>query len=383
MSATVIVVGGGYGGAPVAKELDAVADVILVEPRDSFVHNIAALRGLVDPEWTDRVFFPYGGLLGRGRWIRDRAVRVDPDGVTLGSGDRVTGDYIVLATGSSYPYPAKMDVDDSTAAKARLRDTRAALQQAGRVLLLGAGPVGLELAGEIKAAWPDKGVTIVEPLDDIVSGNYDDELRAELRRQLAELDVELVLGAALTEDPPGRPGEAKTFTVTTGAVPAGAVTTGTVTTGTVTAGAGREITADIWFRCYGVAPTTGYLGPGLAAVRQPDGYLKVTPELRLEGHDRVFAVGDVTNLPEPKRGGSAGRHAEVVVANIKALIADGAAGADLVAYQPTPPLILLPLGPTGGVSQLPGSGVLGAETTSQYKGGDLFAGRYTEMFGLG
>jgi apoptosis-inducing factor 2 len=359
MSATVIVVGGGYGGAPVAKELDEVADVVLVEPRDSFVHNIAALRGLVDPQWTDRVFFPYGGLLGRGRWVRDRAVRVDPDGVTLGSGDRITGDYVVLASGSRYPYPAKMDVDDSAVAKTKLADTRAALRQAGRVLLLGAGPVGLELAGEVKAAWPDKGVTVVEPLDDIVSGKYDDELRAELRRQLAELNVELVLGTALAEEPPGRPGEAKTFTVTTTS--------------------GQKITADTWFRCFGVAPATDHLGPELAAVRQPDGYVKVTPELRLEGQDRVFAVGDVTNLPEPKRGGSAGRHAEVVVANIKALIAGGG---ELTTYEPTPPLILLPLGPAGGVSQLPGSGVLGAETTAQYKGSDLFTGRYTEMFGL-
>jgi NADH dehydrogenase FAD-containing subunit len=252
-----------------------------------------------------------------------------------------------------------MDVDDSAAAKAKLRDTRAALQQAGRALILGAGPVGLELAGEIKAMWPDKAVTVVEPLDDIVSGKYDDELRAELRRQLDALNVELVLGTALTETPPGRPGEGKTFTVTTGS--------------------GRQITADIWFRCYGVAPATDYLGPELAAVRQRDGYLRVTPELRLEGQDRVFAVGDVTNLPEPKRGGSAGRHAEVVVANIKALIAGEG---ELAAYEPTPPLILLPLGPAGGASQLPGSGVLGAETTAQYKGGDLFTGRYTELFGL-
>jgi pyruvate/2-oxoglutarate dehydrogenase complex dihydrolipoamide dehydrogenase (E3) component len=322
------------------------------------VHNIAALRGLVEPEWVDRVFLPYGGLLGRGRWIRDRAVRVDSGGVTLASGDRVTGDYIVLATGSHYPYPAKMDVDDSAAAKAKLRDTYAALREAGRVLLLGAGPVGLELAGEIKTAWPDKAVTIVEPLDDIVSGKYDDELRSELRRQLSALNVELVLGTALTEDPPGRPGEAKTFTATTGS--------------------GRKITADIWFRCHGVAPVTDYLAPELAA-RQPDGYLAVTPELRLERQDRVFAIGDVTNLPEPKRGGSAGRHAEVVVANIKTLIEGGV---DLTTYEPTPPLILLPLGPGGGVSQLPGSGVLGPETTAQYKGSDLFVGRFTEMFGL-
>jgi NADH dehydrogenase FAD-containing subunit len=358
MSPRVVVVGGGYGGAATAKGLDEVADVVLVEPRDAFVHNIAALRGLVDPEWADRVFYPYKGLLSRGRWMRDRAQLVDPAGVTLASGERVDADYIVLATGSNYPFPAKMDVDDSAAAKAKIQDAHAALLDADRVLLLGAGPVGLELAGEIKAAWPGKAVTLVDPIEEIVP-SYDAELGTELRRQLDELGIELVLGTVLTEEPASRPGEAKTFTVTTGS--------------------GREITADIWFRCYGVAPVTGYLSEELAAARQPDGYLEVTPELRLRGQEKVFAIGDVTAVPEPKRGGHAGQHAEVVVTNIKALI-EGAG--ELATYQAAPPIILLPLGPAGGVSQLPGAGVLGPETTAQYKGNDLFVGRYVEMFGL-
>ena len=51
-------------------------------------------------------------------------------------------------------------------------------------LLLGAGPVGVELAGEIHAAWPDKAVTIVDVADDVLGGRFSGELRAELRRQL-------------------------------------------------------------------------------------------------------------------------------------------------------------------------------------------------------
>ena len=40
---TVVVIGGGYGGVNVAKALDEVADVTLVEPKDAFFHNVAAL----------------------------------------------------------------------------------------------------------------------------------------------------------------------------------------------------------------------------------------------------------------------------------------------------------------------------------------------------
>jgi choline dehydrogenase-like flavoprotein len=58
---TVVVVGGGYGGITVAKALDETSDVVLVEPRDAFMHNIAALRALVDPTWLPRIFLPYAG----------------------------------------------------------------------------------------------------------------------------------------------------------------------------------------------------------------------------------------------------------------------------------------------------------------------------------
>jgi NADH dehydrogenase FAD-containing subunit len=46
---SVVVVGGGYAGIAVAKALDERTKVTLVEPRDAFVHNVAALRAAVDP----------------------------------------------------------------------------------------------------------------------------------------------------------------------------------------------------------------------------------------------------------------------------------------------------------------------------------------------
>src|SRR5437879_13167804 len=111
MSRTVAVIGGGYGGATVAKALDEDTDVVLIDPKDAFVHAVAALRALVRPDWAPNIFFPYGSLLRRGRVIRDRAVAVDPAGVTLASGGRDDADYLVLATGSGYPYPAKIATD--------------------------------------------------------------------------------------------------------------------------------------------------------------------------------------------------------------------------------------------------------------------------------
>ena len=76
---TVAVIGGGYGGVSVARALDADVEVVLVEPKDAFVHNIGALRAVVDPEFLPKIFFPYDRLLANGRVVRDRAVEVSAD----------------------------------------------------------------------------------------------------------------------------------------------------------------------------------------------------------------------------------------------------------------------------------------------------------------
>src|SRR6202165_4754582 len=119
---TVVVVGGGYGGTVVARALDATSDVVLVEPKDAFMHNIAALRALVDPSWLPSIFLPYTGLLTNGRVVRDRAVVVDPHRVVTASGEEISADYVVLATGSRYPFPAKTDLVDTHHAQEQVRE---------------------------------------------------------------------------------------------------------------------------------------------------------------------------------------------------------------------------------------------------------------------
>lgn len=375
MTGTVVaVIGGGYGGSAVAKALDEDTDVVLIEPKDAFVHAAGSLRALVQPDWAGNMFFPYDKLLRRGKVVRERAASVDSGGVTLASGARVDADYVVLASGSGYPYPAKTDTDITSEALERLRVTHDELDRAERVLLVGAGPVGLELAGEIKAVWPDKHVTVVDPAEQLMPG-FLPEVREELHRQLAELGVELRLGTGLAEEPPSEPGQTKTFTVGTRA--AGGEDTGTGTE----AGTGGSVTADIWFRCYGVRVTGDYLGDDLAAARTPRG-IRVAETLNVHGHSHIYALGDLADLAEAKMAGNAMQHAEVVARNIVAQVRGERPEA---VYRPAPaPSILLPLGPKGGVGQMgapEGATVLPAETVSEYKGTDLLTGRFAELFG--
>ncbi|ROT34054.1 FAD-dependent oxidoreductase [Micromonospora sp. HM5-17] len=356
--ASVVVVGGGYAGITVAKKLDDVAAVTLVDPTEAFTHNVAAWRTLVAPEWVERMFHPYDRLLRHGRFVRDRAVAVDGRQVTLASGERLEPDYLVLATGSTYPFPAKIDEPDLATAQARLRRAHADLLAADRVLLLGAGAAGLELAGEIKTFFPEKHVTVVDAGPDILPGPYDQELREELRRQLDKLGVDLRLDTRLRGLPTTEP-------AVRGAV-------------AVTTEDGEELTADIWYRCFGVAPVTDYVVGALAQARDERGYLRVDEYLRVDGQDRVFAVGDLSTA-DLNMAARAGAQAELVAANLRCLITGAG---DVSAYQPMPPVIIVPLGPEGGAGLLPGmaEGVAGPEVAAEIKGRTMLVDRYLEMF---
>ncbi|MEV1000613.1 FAD-dependent oxidoreductase [Nonomuraea sp. NPDC050202] len=353
---SVVVLGGGYGGSRVARLLDDVAEVTLVDPSDAFMHNVAAWRALVEPEWLDRIFVPYRRLLTHGRFVRDRAVAVDGTRVTLASGATLEPDYLVLATGSAYPFPAKAGKPDAELAKAEARAAHEALAGAERVLLVGAGPVGLELAGEIKAAFPGKHVTLADVAPDILPGPFEQELRDELRRQLDELGVELKLGSPLRELPGAPPATAAPIAIATEA--------------------GEKLTADVWFRCFGVVPRTDYLRGELAEARDGQGYVRVDSSLRVLGQERVFAIGDISDA-DRNMAGFAGQQGELLAANLRAQITGEG---DMVAYERRPALILVPLGPDGGAGQLPGQGVIGAEATAEIKGRAMLVEHSTGHF---
>jgi NADH dehydrogenase FAD-containing subunit len=358
----VVVVGGGYGGARVAALLDDVADVVLVEPKDAFVHASAALRAAVDPAWEDRVFFAYDRLLRRGRVLRQRVERATSSGVHLADGTTVDADHLVLATGTSYPFPAKFLESEAGVARARLARMRADLARTRRVLVVGAGAVGLELVGELLDAYPHLAITVVDRADDALSsGDYVPGLRDAVHAQLDDR-VEFRFGARLASLPPVDVGVHEPFAVETEQ--------------------GVRVEAEMWFRCHGNLPATDYLAGDLAGARTGLGEVRVGPTLALTGHRSVWAVGDITDVPESKRASAARDHAAVVAANIRSAIAGREPAAT---YVPAPERIVLPLGRTGGAAQVVGEDgvrrVLGATETSRIKGADLYSTAVAEMFG--
>lgn len=356
----VAIIGGGYAGFELAKRLDPHVDVTLIEAREAFVHNVGAPRSVVEPGLIKRIVFPYDRLLKNGRVVRERVQTADAGGAVLGDGSRVDADAVVVATGSGYAAPFKPQGDSSAEFMANLRATSAQVAAAQRVVIVGAGAVGVELAGEIKAVHPDKAVALVSNQSQLFP-MYRCELHARLVEQLIALGVELHLGQVAT-------GLARTDQPYEGEI---ALTDGTRLAGLIVPAIGAR-----------VAESPAHILPGVD--RQANGQLAVDPWLRPSSLTNVFAIGDLAATGEGMTVVSASRHAPWLAGTIRKLAA-GKPLESLPAYKPwkVPP-ILLPLGPNKGASVLPlgrRGMVVGDWLTTTIKGKDLFLPRYNREFG--
>ncbi len=68
-----------------------------------------------------------------------------------------------------------------------------------------------------------------------------------------------------------------------------------------------------------VRPNTGWLPPGML---DEQGFVKVTPELRVCGHERVFAIGDLA-ATDPLRASARARADGMLAHNIRAELEGG------------------------------------------------------------
>jgi len=140
---------------------------------------------------------------------------------------------------------------------------------------------------------------------------------------------------------------------------------------------GTTIEADLTFVTFGVTLNTDSLKADFSTHLDHMGRVKVNQYLQLEGYPNIFAIGDITNIPEPKLSSAAKVHGGIVAENIQILAASNGA---LKSHTPiTIPLVVVPVGSSLGAMQLPlgkNSLVLGAWAASRGKGKQLLVKRY-------
>lgn len=350
----VVVIGGGYAGVKLARELDEFADVTLIDGKEVFFHRIASLRSSVDNAWTHAPFIPYTTLFRHGRILLDRAVgiRTAERLVLLRSGQQLPYDVLVVATGADYQEPARFTGTTVEEATKSFLGHQQRAAEARSMLVIGGGPSGVELSAELRRTRPDATVTLAHSGPYLLSRAGSPWLGHKAQGWLENHDVRVQVKTRISSAG-GGPSQLRDQ-------------------------AGTAFGADLVFWTTGTTPNTLWLRlAGHGDWLDGTGRVKVDAHLRVVGHPDVFAIGDVNDVTEPKLSPTAMAQGEAAAHNVRAYLDRTAKHAGQPrSYRPAPARVFsVPFGPEGGVTLFPvlgrGAAVLGDRVTSAVKSRSL------------
>jgi len=322
----ILVIGGGYAGARTVQELSkkGFTDVTLVDRKDYFEVTYATLRGITEPDnWGKRSRVAYDDFI-RGRFVQGAVAELSQNTALLTSGEVLSFDYAVVATGSSYttfPIAKSEKALNLSARESEFTALHKKLALAKSVLIVGGGPVGVEFAGEVVSCFPDKKVSLVHGGDCLLNG-FSEIAGKTAKKQLESLGVNVQLNTSLKKMEGGRY-KSKTT--------------------------GKEYQADIVYLCAGAKPNTSMMRTHFSNALDENNRLDVDANLRIRHTNHIFAMGDCANVDELKLGFLADKQGVAVAENIYRLLTNK----NLKPYKTNPKMALVPTGRKSGLLQLP------------------------------
>ncbi|XP_021555276.1 ferroptosis suppressor protein 1 isoform X3 [Neomonachus schauinslandi] len=317
----VVIVGGGFGGIAAASQLQALnIPFMLVDMKDCFHHNVAALRASVESGFAKKTFISYS-VTFKENFRQGLVIEIDLQNQTvlLEDGEALSFSHLILATGSTGLFPGKFNqVSSREAAIQAYEDMVKQVQRSQSVVVVGGGSAGVEMAAEVKTEFPEKEVTLIHSQVALADKEILPCVRQEAKEILLQKGVQLLLSERVSnlEDLP--------FNEYRECIQ-------------VHTDKGTEVATNLVIVC-----NESHLAS--------NGALRVNEHLQVEGCSHVYAIGDCADVKEPKMAYHAGLHAGVAVANI----VNSMKQRPLKAYKPGALTFLLAMGRNDGVGQISG-----------------------------
>ncbi|XP_031317016.1 ferroptosis suppressor protein 1 isoform X2 [Camelus dromedarius] len=299
----VVIVGGGFGGIAAASQLQALnIPFLLVDMKDSFHHNVAALRASVESGFAKKTFISYSASF-KENFRQGLVVRIDLKNQTvlLEDGEALRFSHLILATGSTGLFPGKFN---------QVSSQQVAIQ-----------------------AYEDMvtQVTLIHSQMALADKELLPCVRQEAKEILLRKGVQLLLServSNLEELPLNEYRECIK----------------------VQTDKGTEVAANLVIVCNGIKINSSAYRSAFDDGLASNGALKVNEYLQVEGCSHVYAIGDCADVKEPKMAYHAGLHANVAVTNI----INSMKQRPLKAYRPGALTFLLAMGRNDGVGQISG-----------------------------
>jgi apoptosis-inducing factor 2 len=288
-SKEIVIIGSGYAGIELYRDLDKKklnnCNITLISKTNYFYHSVASPRALVDNNVAEDICIKLDRVIkGQNRqFIHAEVVSIDSKSsivtfnrIESNQNDSIKFDYLVLAIGSNYSDPFHSSESKRENQISLIDDYFNKVKLANRILIVGGGAVGVELAGEFKTDFPNKKVTIITNGNELVP-NVSKGFSSNALKIMNKLKVEIIfndkINLANVEN--FKTSMAKTEN-------------------------GIELEFDAYFICVGVKPCSDFLKKCLPNCLDEKGFIKIKDTFQLESNESIFALGDCCNLDEPK-----------------------------------------------------------------------------------
>lgn len=324
MNTQVLIIGGGFAGVSAAQKLEKQGiSTTLVDKKDYFEVTFAVLRDVAAPEKNNGKTRRYYKDILHGTFIQSSVQELKANNAVLDNGDSISFDKVVVASGSRYPSLPIAKSANSSALREReneLASYNEKLQSASSVLIVGGGIVGVELAGEIAYAMPEKRVILAHNSHTLLDG-FKAKAQQKALAQLVDLGVEVQFDTRYQKV--GDSYEDKTK--------------------------GKSLTPDISFVATGTTPNNEFLQHNFSHLLNSKGLVEVDANLNVVGQNNFYAIGDIAEVGEAKLGYLAAEQGKYVAKSIVKSLNNKPVNA----YKRNPFMALVPTGQKTGVVQLP------------------------------
>ncbi|XP_004680870.1 PREDICTED: apoptosis-inducing factor 2 isoform X1 [Condylura cristata] len=330
----VVVVGGGFGGIAAASQLQALnIPFMMVDMKDSFHHNVAALRASVESGFAKKTFISYAETY-KENFRQGLVVEINMKNQTvqLEDGEVLPFSHLILATGSTGPFPGKFNrVSSQQVAIQAYEDMVKQVQRSQFITVVGGGSAGVEMAAEIKTEYPEKEVTLIHSQMALADKELLPCVRQEVKEILLRKGVQLLLSERVSNLEELPVNEYREYIK-------------------VQTDKGTEVATNLVIVCNGIKINSSAYRSAFESRLASSGAVRVNEYLQVEGCSNVYAIGDCADVKEPKMAYHAGLHASIAVANIISSMKQR----PLKAYKPGGLTFLLSMGRNDGVGQISG-----------------------------
>ncbi len=306
----VVIIGGGFAGAYCTRQLQHDFEVTLIDTKDYFEFTPSVLRTLVEPEHGKKIEVKHSQYLKKGQFVKGEVVSISTPEVKTKSA-AYPFDYLIICSGSRYNSPIKEENLLIASRGSELREYAHKLKEAQKVLIIGGGVVGTELAAEIICAFPEKKITIVQAVGELLERNVP-KVRKYAQKFLEKRGVKILFNEKMVIS------SNKKYTTDKG----------------------TKLRADLVFLCTGITPNGKFVPKSEIDHRK---FVLVNEFLQV--NKNTFAAGDIAAIGEEKLAQNAERQAQIVVRNIAHL----EKGEELEKYESKPRIMVISLGEWNGI----------------------------------